>query len=121
MKNVKDQVYAKLLLVDQNVSDIYPLSFEKMPAIMYTEESNTVYTKTDNTEQLSYLRYRVDIWNDGSTSQLALSVDEKMSSLGLTRIECTDVAEPTRLRHKQLRYEGIMDVVTEQVYWNNNR
>lgn len=121
MINVKDQVYAALSVVCDNVSDVYPQDWETMPAIQYTEESNTVYTKTDGTEQLSYLRYRIDVWNIGSTTQLSLAVDEALADLGLTRIECQDISDPTFRRHKSMRYEGIIDNETETVYWNGNR
>lgn len=121
MINVKDKVYSGLLEVCDNTSDIYPQDWEHMPAIQYTEEANRVYEKTDETEQMSYLRYRVDIWDNGSTSETALKVDEKLSALGLVRIECQDVADPSYRRHKQMRYEGIIDNNTEVVYWNGNR
>ena len=121
MINVKDQVYSALCTVTENVSDIYPRSWEVMPAIQYTEEANTVVTKTDNAEQISELRYRIDIWNTGSTSQLALDVDEALSALGLTRTECMDVADPSGNRHKQMRYVGNIDNNTQHVYWQYNQ
>lgn len=121
MINVKDQVCAALRSICKNTSDIYPQSWESMPAIQYTEESNRVYTKTDEEEQSSYLMYRIDIWNTGSTSELALKVDKAVSALGLVRVECRDVEEPSRLRHKQMRYEGIIDNDSEVVYWDGSR
>ena len=121
MINVKDQVYEALCNVFDNVSDFYPLSWEDFPIIQYTEEANNVVTKTDNEEKYAQLRYRIDIWNTGSTSQLAVQVDDALKVLGLTRIECADVPDPSNHRHKQMRYEGIIDVNTEQVYWTNSR
>lgn len=121
MINVKDRVYKVLLDVCENTTDVYPQNWETMPAIQYTEEANTVYTKTDGEEQASYLRYRIDIWNTGSTTQLALDVDEAISPLGLVRIECQDVQDPSYRRHKQMRYEGIIDNNDETVYWEGNR
>lgn len=124
MINVKDQIYSALTSItgmSDSVSDIYPTTWEKMPCIQYVEESNTVYTKTDNEEQLSYLSYRIDVWGTGNISSLVMDVDEKMSALGLTRIVCMDVDDPTHYRHKQMRYEGIIDNETEMVYWNSNR
>ena len=67
------------------------------------------------------LRYRIDIWNTGSTSQLALAVDEAISELGLVRTQCMDVADPRGLRQKQMRYEGIIDVSSQMVYWEGSR
>lgn len=121
MINVKDQIYDALCEVADNVSDVYPQNWEIMPAIQYTEEANNVVTKTDNEEQISELRYRIDIWNVGSTSQLALAVDAALSGLGLTRTECMDVADPSGKRHKQMRYVGNIDNTNEQVYWEYNQ
>ena len=121
MINVKDQVYSALSAEFENVSDIYPLSWESFPVVQYTEEANDVVTKTDNREQMAQLRYRIDIWNNGSTSDLALRVDSALAPLGLTRTQCQDVPDPSNHRHKQMRYEGIIDVNTEQVYWQNSR
>ena len=121
MINVKDQVYAALSAVFENVSDIYPITWESFPVVQYTEEANNVLTKTDNREKMAQLRYRVDIWSNGSTSEHALAVDEALSPLGLTRVECQDVPDPTNHRHKQMRYEGIIDVNSEQVYWQNSQ
>ena len=121
MINVKDQVYAALSAQFENVSDIYPLSWESFPVVQYTEEANNVVTKTDNREQLASLKYRIDIWNNGSTSQLAIEVDEALAPLGLTRTMCSDVPDPSNHRHKQMRYEGVIDVNSEQVFWPNAR
>ena len=121
MINVKDKVYQALCTVATNVSDIYPQDWETMPAIQYTEEANNVITKTDDEEQMSELRYRVDIWNTGSTSQLAIAVDEALSALGLTRTECMDVQDPSYRRHKQMRYTGVIDNTDEHVYWEYNQ
>lgn len=121
MINVKDKVYSALCGACSNVSDIYPQTWESLPCIQYTEEANNVYTRTDEQEQLSQLRYRVDIWNSGSTSAMALAVDSVLAPLGLVRTQCNDVADPSGLRHKQMRYEGIIDNETEVVYWEGSR
>ena len=123
MINVKDQVYNALLTVadEDHVSDIYPQTWAHLPAIQYTEEDNSVVTKTDTEEQYANLRYRIDIWDTESTSHTALAVDAAVSALGLTRTACQDAADPSGLRHKVMRYEGIIDVNTQIVYWNNSR
>lgn len=121
MINVKDQVYSALLGVTENVSDLYPRDPAEFPAIQYTEEANNVITKTDDREQYAQLRYRIDIWSNGSTSDLALAVDEALSPLGLTRTQCEDIADPSNYRHKQMRYEGVIDVNTERVFWTQNQ
>ena len=71
MKNVKDEVFAALQAVCDNVSDVYPTSWVDLPAIQYTEEENRVYERTANKEDKASVRYRIDIWNSGSTSGMA--------------------------------------------------
>ena len=118
MKNVKDQVGAALLTVSENVTDTYPSSWVKLPAIQYVEEDNKVFERTGNAEDKAYVRYRIDIWNGGSTSKTALAVDAAIAELGLVRTSCMDVADPSGLCHKQMRYEGIIDMHSDIVYWN---
>lgn len=119
MKNVKDEVYAALLTVTDNVSDTYPKVWADFPAIQYTEENNRVEEWTDNQEQKSRVRYRIDIWHNHSTSEAALAVDKVIAALGLRRVSCGDVPDPSGLKHKQMRYEGIIDMDSDTVYWNN--
>lgn len=117
MKNVKDQVYDALLTVAENVSDLYPKDWSVLPAIQYTEEDNSVCERTDNKEQKSKLRYRIDVWHNRSTSETTVAVDEAISKLGLVRTGCADVPDPSGMKHKQMRYEGIIDMDDETVYW----
>ena len=123
MINVKDQVRQKLLTVADNVTDLYPNDWTHLPCIQYTEEANNVILRTENVEQLAYLRYRIDIWDKGSTSATALAVDEAVSPLGLVRFECEDspAADASGWRHKIMRYECQIDVNTEETYWGNNQ
>ena len=124
MINVKDQVYSALLRVSENASDMFPLvepRDSELPIVVYCEEANNVYQKTDDAEQLATLRYRVDIFDKKSTSETAQAIDAELSALGLTRDECYDVQDATDYRHKCMRYSGIIDVETEQMYWTNNR
>lgn len=118
MKNVKDQIYAALAAVFDNVSGQYPSSWANLPAVQYVEEDNKVREKTDR-EEKSYVRYRIDIWDTKSTSQAALKVDEALSALGLIRTTCQDAPDPSGLKHKLMRYEAIIDMWTDEVYWPN--
>lgn len=119
MKNVKDQVCDALKTVLENVSDLYPGDWVHLPAIQFSEEDNSVYERTKQGEQKSRVRYRIDIWNSKSTSDISLKVDAAVSALGLVRTGCQDVPDTSGLRHKQMRYEGIIDMHSELVYWNN--
>ena len=119
MINVKDQIYSALSAVVPNTSDAYPKSWAEFPAVQITEEENSVMEWADNQEQKAYIRYRVDIWHNKSTSLSALKVDAAISALGLRRTACQDVEDPAGWKHKMMRYEGIIDVRTEQVYQNH--
>lgn len=118
MKNVKDQVYNAILTVAENVSDLYPKDWSILPAIQYVEEDNSVFERTDDKEQKSKVRYRIDIWHNKSTSDIAVKVDEAISKLGLVRTGCSDVPDPSGMKHKQMRYEGIISMDDDYVYWN---
>lgn len=117
MKNVKDQVYAALNEVFENVTDQYPQNWAQLPAIQYTEEDNKVHEQTTEGESKSYVRYRVDIWHNLSTSNATLAVDKALSGLGLVRTFCQDVSDPSNMKHKVMRYEGIIDMESDMVYW----
>lgn len=116
MINVKDEVYKALLKVTDNVTDSYPKDWAKEPAIQYMEEDNKVVEYTDMKEQKAYVRYRIDIYHSMSTSSAAVAVDSAMAALGLLRTQCQDVDDPSGRKHKQLRYEMVIDVETGQVY-----
>lgn len=119
MINVKDQVYSALEKQfgdSVGITDTYPKNWTALPAIQYVEEENKVYEYTDNEEQKAYCRYRFDIWHNASTSNLALQIDEAISRLGLVRVGCSDVDDPSGLKHKIMRYEMIIDVFTQDVY-----
>lgn len=117
MKNVKDQVYAALAAVFDNVTDQYPKDFVALPAIQYAEEDNKVYEHTGEGECKSYVRYQVDIWDNKSTSGAALQVDEVLSALGLERTMCRDAPDPSGWKHKVMKYEAIIDMESEEIYW----
>lgn len=116
MINVKDQVYDAIKGITENVSDGYPKDWGMLPAIQYTEEDNSVVEWVDNKESKAHLLYKVDIWNNDSTSETALAVDRAICRLGLRRVVCSDVADPSGMKHKVMRYEGIIDVDTQMVY-----
>lgn len=116
MINVKDQVYEAIKGITENVGDAYPQNWAQLPAIQYTEEDNSVREWADGEEQKAHLLYKVDIWHNKSTSEFAMAVDAAIAPLGLRRIACADVNDPSGLKHKVMRYEGIIDVNTQIVY-----
>lgn len=116
MINIKPIISKKLKGISDNINDTYPSNWAIFPIIQYVEEENKTHIKTDGKEQLAYIRYKIDIWNDKSTSDTALKVDEVLSSLGFLRIQCLDTPEPNQLKHKVMRYEGIIDVNNMKIY-----
>lgn len=46
-----------------------------------------------------------------------MQVDAALSKLGLVRILCQDTPDPSGMKHKVMRYEGIIDMESEQVFW----
>lgn len=117
MRNVKDQIHEALLNKFPDVTDQYPRDWAILPAVQYVEEENKVHEHTGEGECKSYVRYRIDIWHNRSTSQAALDVDGALAALGLVRTSCSDVPDPSGLKHKQMRYEAIIDMESEEVYW----
>lgn len=116
MINVKDEVCAALSRVCENVTDCYPKDWEPDASIQYMEEDNNVVEYADMKEKKAYCRYRIDIWHKKSTSALSVAVDKEISELGLKRIQCMDIEDPSGRKHKQMRYEMVIDVKTGQVY-----
>lgn len=55
--------------------------------------------------------------NTGKGSESALAVDKAIAALGLVRTYCGDKPDPSGLKHKVMRYEGIIDMNSEMVYW----
>lgn len=115
MLNKKAEVYNAIKGLAENVGDSYPEDFGNLPAIQYTEEENKVYSWVDDKEYQSYVRYRIDIWDDESTSVYAVEVDKQMAKLGLKRIQCTDVEDKSPEKHKMMRYEGIINPDNDRV------
>ena len=116
MINIKSTIYNALITIVDNVNDTYPSDWVTFPVIQYIEEDNKTYIKTDDKEQLAYIRYKIDIWNNRSTSDIAVAVDEVLSKLGLKRTQSLDVPDTSKLKHKVMRYEGIIDIENMRVY-----
>lgn len=118
MINVKPQVYNALLTAcpTANVSDEFPKEWKSFPKVTYTEEQNEVITWTDNEEKDARLVYRIDVWDKTSTSATAMAIDGAMSSLGFIRTMSMDVPVQELYKHKQMRYECVISVDTEDVF-----
>ncbi|MCM1104933.1 MAG: hypothetical protein NC409_12605 [Clostridium sp.] len=109
MINLKSRILAQLesMGCGADISDSFPDDFSKKTQIQYTEEENRVNSQSGNGAINSYVRYRIDIWDTVSTSELACQTDAALSSMGLVRTGCMDNNETAR-KHKIMRYEGIV-------------
>lgn len=118
MINIKPIIKKALDGICSNVVDGYPNDWEKFPIVAMKEEKNSPHTITDDEEQISTIRYKLDVWTmNESASSLVMEIDKKISMLGLRRIFCEDAPEMRRgLKHKVLRYEGHVDVNNMRVY-----
>lgn len=116
MINIKPIIYKELEKVAENVTDTYPDDWENFPVVIFLEEENKPYEIYGDKEQKSNVRYKVDIFNNDSTSTLAIKIDEIFSNLGLMRTSSLDVPDPSHLRHKTMRFEGIVDLSSELVF-----
>lgn len=100
---------------DVTVSDAYPSDISKLPHISFYEIANNdalLITKGP----LSDISIQVDIWHNRSTGALAAAVDEKMNRIGFRRQFASDVPDPTGIKHKTMRYRGIVDSRTNLVH-----
>ena len=97
MINIKPVIFKELQKVADNVTDTYPSDWEHFPVVIFLEEQNKPGDWFDDKEQKTSIRYKV-------------------ASLGLRRIESQDIPDPSHLRHKLMRFEGIVDLDSELVY-----
>ena len=124
MRNIKDKAVANLDELFSNVTDSYPRQWAELPAVQITEEENNVYEAVERDGQLieavSYIRFRIDIYHNASTSASALLVEQALgiSGLGFKRTSCKDIDDPSGIKHKQIRYEGYVNADNDFVEWS---
>lgn len=117
MINLKPKICKALKTIEEiNLSEEYPNDWSMFPAVTYTEEDNSIYQISDGIESMCKVVYRIDIWHNRSTSDIAIEISDVLSKLGLRRTFCKDVPDPSKLKHKVLRFEGIVDIDTLIVY-----
>lgn len=116
MYDVKPDVNAVLSAIPGvTVSDAYPASFNDLPHISFYEIANTDPLKI-KLSPLSDVAVQVDIWHNRSTGVLAAAVDQQLGSLGLRREFAADVPDPDGIKHKTMRYRGVVDTRNNLVY-----
>lgn len=96
----------------KKVSDAYPADWKDLPQITFYEQSNTDYLKKG---LMSEIVIQVDVWHNRSTGAIAQQIDEKMASIGFRREFAADVPDPA-VKHKTMRYKGIVDARNNLVY-----
>lgn len=116
MINVKPIIYKELQKIADNVTDTYPEDWESYPVVIYLEEQNKPYEVYDGKEQKAEIRYKIDIFDVGSTSATAVAIDAVFMSLGMRRTQSVDTPDPGHLKHKVMRFEGVVDLNSELVY-----
>lgn len=116
MINKKEEIYNKLLQVCKNTSDTYPQDWVNYPSVQFLEEENTPQEVVDKKEMQSYLRYKIDIWSKESTSNLAIAINDVFFNMGMFRTTSVDFAEPNGLKHKVMKFEGILDIQSDIVH-----
>jgi len=97
------------------VSDAYPSDWSRLPHISFYEGANSDHLKTGN-RTLSDISIQIDVWCRGSTGGLAAQVDEQMNSIGFRRQFAADVPDLSGVKHKTMRYRGIVDARSSLVY-----
>lgn len=122
MISIKSEVYKGLTqalnLLNISVYDYYPDEIERFPLVVYLEEDNRPYEIVDGEEVTSEISFRVDIWAKESTTEIACAVNTVFATFGIRRVLCSDAPDVSGLRHKLMRFEGIVDKRTKLVYSN---
>lgn len=118
MIGYKALIYQRLSDTFEDVSDEYPADWKHGTTVQLTEEQNRVYESDSTTGEVkSFLRYRIDIYSDGNTTDHAVSVDKIMAGIGFKRVDCVDQPAMPGFHHKMMRYEAIADDEDGTLYW----
>ena len=99
---------------DVKVTGSYKTGMKSLPCIIYKELVNTKASK--GPELRTNLAYSIDIYSESSTTSLASQVDDKILALGFKRGQCLDLDDPSGLRHKNMKYTGVYDWMTNRIY-----
>lgn len=110
----KNVAAALATITGATVTGNYQTGMKSIPCIIYKELVNTKATK--GPELRTNLAYSIDIYSNTSTTSLASMVDEKMAALGYKRGQCLDLDDPSGLRHKNMKYTGVYDYMTNRIY-----
>lgn len=114
MIKMKEKIKSALLPICENVFDYLPQENVTYPLITYMEEENCVNEWTDDLEQDSYVKYRIDLYCSDNAEEMCMAIDEQLAGVhGLKRIHCQDLNEDAKVKHKMLRYEAIIAMTSD--------
>lgn len=114
MIKMKEKIKSALLPICENVYDYLPKENVTYPLITYMEEENCVNEWTDDQEQDSYVKYRIDLYCSDSAEEMCTAIDKQLAGVhGLKRIHCQDLNEDVNVKHKMLRYEAIIAMTSD--------
>lgn len=120
MISVKSEIYKGLSVALEQLNvlvyDYYPDEIEAFPLVVYLEENNKPYEIIDGQEVTSEIAYRVDVWAKDSTTDIAIAINSVFAKFGIRRILCSDAPDVSGLKHKLMRFEGVVDKNTKIVY-----
>lgn len=115
MYDVKPEVNALLSAIPGvTVSDAYPKDWKRLPHISFFELENSDPLGIQS-GPLSEVAIQIDIWHNKSTGELAATVDAAMNSIGFRRRLAADVPDPAGIKHKTMRYHGVVDTRSGRV------
>lgn len=110
----KDVANALNSITGAKVTASYSVAITQLPSVLYAELINTNANKGD--EVRTDLAYSVDIYSNVSTTELAAQIDDVMTMLGFKRGACVDLDDPNGIRHKNMKYTGVYDALTNMYY-----
>lgn len=120
MISVKAEIYQALVNAFEpsgiQVFDYFPDELERFPLVVYLEENNVPYEIVDGKEATSQITYRVDVWSEDSTTEHAIMINDVFAKFGIRRIVSSDNPDVSGLRHKMMKFEGIVDQRTRLVF-----
>lgn len=120
MISIKAEIYKALADAFEplgiKVFDFFPDELEQFPLVVYLEENNLPYQITNDKEVLSEISYRVDVWSEDSTTEHAILINDVFFKFGIRRTLSADIPDVTGLKHKMMKFEGILDLRTKLVY-----
>lgn len=109
MYDIKPDVLTVLKEIPSvTVSDAYPTDWSKLPHISFYEIANSDPLGI-KAGPLTTIAVQVDIWHKASTGALSAAVDSRLNSIGLRREFSADIPDPAGIKHKTMRYRGVVD------------